>query len=59
MKATASYRMTKTTKRSLALGRFTSEQQRHDWKRAMIGAELSAEHAKRTAGKRTKDKDAE
>ena len=59
MKATASYKMTKSTKRSLALGRFTSEQQRHDWKRAMIGAELAEEHARRTAGKKSKDKSTE
>jgi hypothetical protein len=55
MKPTSSYKMTKSTKRSLALGKFSSEEQRSAWKRAMIGAELSAEHARRTAGKRSKD----
>lgn len=51
MKPTATYKMTKTTKRGLALGRFKTDQQRHDWKRAMIGAELAAESARRSNGK--------
>jgi hypothetical protein len=51
MKPTSTYKMTKTTKRSLALGKFKNEQQRHDWKRAMIGAELAAESARRSNGK--------
>jgi hypothetical protein len=41
MKPTSNYKMSKTLKRSLALGRFSSEQQRGDWKRAMISAELT------------------
>ena len=45
--------MTKGLKASLALGRFTSQQQRNDWKRAMIGAELAAAiQPKREKGKR-------
>ena len=40
MKPTANYRMSKTTKTSLALGRFKDEHQRGAWKRAMIDAEL-------------------
>ena len=42
LKPTASYRMTKQTKRSLALSKFTSTEQRNAWKRAMIQAELAA-----------------
>ena len=57
MKPTSNYKMSKPTKTSLALGRFTSNEQRSAWKRAMIGAELAAEHARKTAGKRSKDKD--
>ena len=55
MKPTSSFKLSKTTKRSLALGHFKSEEQRNSWKRAMIDAELSAEHAKKTAGKRSKE----
>lgn len=40
LKPTANYRMSKQTKRSLALSKFNSEEQRHAWKRAMIQAEL-------------------
>ena len=42
LKPTANYKMSKTTKASLALGRFTSQQQRNEWKRSMIQAELAA-----------------
>ena len=42
LKPTANYRMTKQTKRSLALTKFTSTEQRNAWKRAMIQAELAA-----------------
>ena len=55
MKPTSSYKMSKPTKTSLALGHFKNAEQRHAWKRAMIDAELCAEHARRTAGKRSKD----
>jgi hypothetical protein len=41
-KSTASYRMSRYTKRILALGTWASEEQRHAWRRAMIDAELSA-----------------
>lgn len=51
MKPTSTYRMSKPTKCSLALGRFKNDQQRHDWKRAMIGAELAAESARRSNAK--------
>jgi hypothetical protein len=54
MKPTASYKMSGSTKTMLASTRFTKEQ-RNGWKRAMIDAELTAEHAKRTAGKRNKE----
>jgi hypothetical protein len=55
MKPTASYRMSGPTKTMLALGHFKTAEQRHGWKRAMIDAELTAEHAKKTAGKRSKE----
>ena len=55
MKPTSSYKMSKPTKTMLALGKFRDEHDRNAWKRAMIGAELAEEHARRTAGKRTKD----
>ncbi len=42
LKPTASYRMSKQTKRSLALGHYRSEEARHEWKRSMVQAELSA-----------------
>jgi hypothetical protein len=41
MKPTSNYKMSKSLKTSLALGRFKNEEQRHAWKRAMIGAELA------------------
>ena len=40
LKPTANYRMSKQTKRTLALGKFRSEEDRNTWKRAMIQAEL-------------------
>ena len=46
--------MSGLTKIMLASTRLSTEQ-RNGWKRAMIDAELCAEHAKRTAGKRSKD----
>ena len=44
LKPTANYRMSKSLKTSLALGRFTSKEQRSEWKKAMIGAELAAQY---------------
>ena len=53
LKPGPNYRMSKPTKTSLALGRFTSQEQRNAWKRAMIGAELAAAiQPKREKGKR-------
>ena len=48
--------MSGATKTMLASTRFKTAEQRNGWKRAMIDAEVTAEHAKRTAGKRSKDK---
>lgn len=48
MKPTSSFKLSKTTKRCLALGRFTSQEQRNGWKRAMIQAELAAAIQPRT-----------
>lgn len=59
MKPTAAYKMSKPLKTSLALSHFKTSEQRHAWKRAMIGAELAAEHARKTAGKRGKDNGSE
>jgi hypothetical protein len=42
LKPTANYRMSKTTKASLALGKFRDVHDRAAWKRSMIQAELSA-----------------
>ena len=53
-KPTASYKMSKRLKASLALMPFSSKEQRNAWKKAMIGAELAAEHAVRNAGKNQK-----
>ncbi len=42
LKPTANYKMSKETKRSLALSKWTSLDQKHAWKRAMIQAELAS-----------------
>jgi hypothetical protein len=42
MKPGPNYRMSSSTKASLALSKFKSLDQRHQWKRAMIEAELTA-----------------
>lgn len=42
LKPGPNYRMSSQTKRTLALTKFASEEQRNAWKRAMIDAELSA-----------------
>jgi hypothetical protein len=43
IKPTATYKMSKPLKTSLALSRFSSDEQRANWKRAMIQAELFAQ----------------
>jgi hypothetical protein len=40
LKPTSNYRMSSTLKTSLALSKFKTLEQRHQWKRAMIDAEL-------------------
>jgi hypothetical protein len=42
MKPTSNFKMSKATKTSLALSQWKSDEQRHQWKRAMIQAELAA-----------------
>ena len=42
MKPGPNYKMSSSTKASLALSKFKSLDQRHQWKRAMIDAELTA-----------------
>ena len=54
MKPTANYRMSKSLKASLALSHFKTEEQRAQWKRAMIGAELAASVQPRTKQDRKK-----
>ena len=58
VKTSASFKLSKTAKRTVALMKGTQEQ-RNGWKRMFIEAEHAAEIAKRTAGKRSKDKVAE
>lgn len=43
LKPTASFKLSKQTKRTLALGKFKNEHDRATWRRAMIDAELSAQ----------------
>ena len=57
LKPTASFKLSKTAKRMVALMRGTTQANRDGWKRMFIEAELSAEHARRTSGKKSKDKD--
>jgi hypothetical protein len=40
LKPTSTYKMSKPTKTGLALSKFKTLEQRHQWKRAMIDAEL-------------------
>ena len=42
LKPTSTYKMSKQTKTSLAMGRFKDAHARGQWKRAMIEAELQA-----------------
>jgi hypothetical protein len=42
LKPTSNYKMSKTLKTSLALGKFTDVHQRGAWKRACIEAELAS-----------------
>ena len=55
LKPTANYKMSSALKTALALGKYRNAEDRNAWKRAMIGAELAAEHARKTAGKRSKE----
>jgi hypothetical protein len=55
-KPTSSYKMSKPLKMRLASMRYSREVYPH-WKRAMIDAELCAEQARKTAGKREKSSD--
>ena len=42
LKPGPNYKMSKALKTTLALGKFRNAEDRHAWKRAMIGAELAA-----------------
>ena len=48
-KTNASFRLSKTTKRMLALGRWKNVEQMHGWKRAMIDAEYTASIVPKTS----------
>jgi hypothetical protein len=47
MRPTANFKISKQTKRFMALGRFKNDQERHAYKNAMIQAELSAQSMER------------
>jgi hypothetical protein len=52
-KPTANYKMSKPLKTSLALGQFKNKDQKAQWKRAMIDAEIeAAKKPKATKGDR-------
>ena len=52
-KPTANYKMSKPLKTSLALGQFKNKDQKAQWKRAMIDAEIeAAKKPKTTKGDR-------
>jgi hypothetical protein len=58
LKPTANYKMSKQTKRTLALTSFDSQDQRNAWKRSMIQAELAALiQPKREKGRRQDSKE--
>ena len=42
LKPTANFKLSKQTKRTLALTKFKNDEQRSQWKRVMIDAELTA-----------------
>ena len=48
LKPTSNYKMSSSLKTSLALSKFKSLDQRHQWKRAMIDAELCAKIVPKT-----------
>lgn len=58
MKPTKDFKMKASTKTMLALGKFKDAHERGEWKRAMIGAQLAEEKARRDA-QRGKVKDNE
>lgn len=55
LKPDRNFRMSAQTKRTLALGKFRSQEDRNSWKRAMINAQLHEEQAKRSSLKRDKE----
>lgn len=55
LRADKNFRMSKQTKRLLALTPFNSVDDRNSYKRAMIGAQLASEYAARTPVKRERD----
>lgn len=58
MKPTKDFKMKASTKAMLALGKFKDAHDRGQWKRAMIGAQLAEEKARRDAQRgKVKDND--
>jgi hypothetical protein len=53
LKPTATYKMSKQTKRTLALTHFTSKEQRDAWKHSMIQAELASRIVVKTKREKT------
>jgi len=53
-KSTASYRMSRYTKRMLALGTWANQEQRHAWRRAMIDAELTGREWHKSADRNSR-----
>jgi hypothetical protein len=49
LKSTATFKLKKTTKTMLALGKFRDAHDRGQWKRAMIDAQLNAQHQPKIA----------
>lgn len=52
LKADKNFKMKSSTKAMLALGKFRNAEDRNAWKRAMIGAQLAEEAARRASVKR-------
>jgi hypothetical protein len=55
LKPDKNFRMSKQTKRFMALGKWKTDEERNAYKRAMINAQLSEEVAKRQSIKRDRE----
>ena len=59
MKTTSTFKLNKTVKTMLATGRFRSQEDRNEFKRAMIDAQVSGEMQSRNSQKRSKNSEQE